>query len=151
MKTIDYINTLIREKDDLKKLCNSHSETIRLLKRELGKLKIDISKKDKKIQEIENAPIVDTNMYNMQQIELENIKNELKKVKMEYADLQDMYDNVIQKKETSNVKTTRGKSELNKLKSEYNNLKIKYDEVVQKNCELMKIFDDIEKTCNSDE
>ena len=38
MKTIDYINNLIKENEDLKTLCKSHVETIRLMKREANKL-----------------------------------------------------------------------------------------------------------------
>jgi phage shock protein A len=57
MKTIDYINTLIAEKESLKEICKSHVKTIELLKQELKKLKIDISKKDKKILKLENDSI----------------------------------------------------------------------------------------------
>ena len=46
MKTVDYINTLIKEKEELKALCKSHVETIRLIKKELSKLNTTISKKE---------------------------------------------------------------------------------------------------------
>ena len=42
MKTVDYINTLIKEKEELKALCKSHVETIRTMKREISKLNNDI-------------------------------------------------------------------------------------------------------------
>ena len=44
MKTADYINTLIKEKEELKKLCISHVETIRLQKREIQNLNNTILK-----------------------------------------------------------------------------------------------------------
>ena len=49
MKTEDYINTLIKEKESLTTLCKSHVETIRLLNRRISKLNHDILIKDKKI------------------------------------------------------------------------------------------------------
>ena len=54
MKTIDYINALIKEKENLSTLCKSHVETIRLMKREMNKLNNIITKKDKRIQKLEN-------------------------------------------------------------------------------------------------
>ena len=139
MKTVDYINILIKEKENLTALCKSHAETIRLLKRELGKLNDTILKKDKKIQKLEN--------------EISNINpqidsNELDILKEKYADLQSMYNEVVQKN-VSNSKTNKNKNELNKLKSEYNALKKKYDDVVHKNEEFMRIFDEIENTVDS--
>ena len=53
MKTVDYINTLIKEKEELKALCKSHVETIRTMKREISKLNNDILRKDRKIQNLE--------------------------------------------------------------------------------------------------
>lgn len=139
MKTVDYINILIKEKENLTALCKSHAETIRLLKRELGKLNDTILKKDKKIQKLEN--------------EISNINpqidsNELDILKEKYADLQSMYNEVVQKN-VSNSKTNKNKNELNKLKSEYNALKKKYDDVVHKNEEFIRIFDEIENTVDS--
>lgn len=145
MKAVDYINTLIKEKENLTALCKSHVETIRLLKRENGKLNIDILKKNKKIRRLES------NSDNVKmQNELENIKNELNNLKVEYSDLQNKYDDVLKKNESPNTTSRKSKSDFNKMKSEYNELKIKYDEVVKKNEELMRIFDEIENTCNSD-
>jgi chromosome segregation ATPase len=146
MKTVDYINILIKEKENLTALCKSHAETIRLLKRELGKLNDNILKKDKKIQKLENDisninPQIDLN-------EFENVKNELDILKEKYADLQSMYNEVVQKN-VSNSKTNKNKNELNKLKSEYNDLKRKYEDVVHRNEEFMRIFDEMENEIDS--
>ena len=138
MKTADYINTLIKEKEELKKLCISHVETIRLQKREIQNLNNTILKKDKKIKCLENG-------------ELENVKNELNKLKIDYEDLQNKYIDIVSKYEGSDKKTRRGKCDTSKLKAEYNALKSKYDDVVQKNKELMQIFDDIENECDSEQ
>ena len=90
MKTIDYINALIKEKENLSALCKSHVETIRLIKRELGKLNNTITKKDKKILKLESESVnVKT------QKELEKVKNELSKLKADYDDLQSKYNNVV--------------------------------------------------------
>ena len=76
MKTVDYINTLIKEKEELKALCKSHVETIRLIKKELSKLNTTITKKDKRILKLENeSPNVKI------QKELEKVKNELNTLK----------------------------------------------------------------------
>jgi chromosome segregation ATPase len=137
MKTVDYINALIKEKEELKKLCISHVETIRLQKKEILNLNNTILKKDKKIKSLESE-------------DFENIKNELNKLKIDYEDLQNKYIDIVNKNEDDNKKPQRCKSELSKLKTEYNDLKIKYDDIVQKNKELMQIFDDIESTCDSE-
>ena len=141
MKTIEYINMLIKEQGSLKDLCKSHMKTINLLKREMKILNNDISKKDKKIQNLEN----DTYIVNVQN-ELENVKNELNRIKVEYDDLQNRYIDIIQKNEEFNEDSQKHKSELSKLKSKYNDLKCKYDDVVKKNEELMSIFDYVEST-----
>ena len=54
MKTIDYINNLIKENENLKTLCKSHVETIRQLKRENEKLNNDVLKKNKEIKKRED-------------------------------------------------------------------------------------------------
>jgi predicted nuclease with TOPRIM domain len=82
---------------------------------------------------------------------LENVKNELNKLKIDYEDLQNKYIDIVSKYEGTDKKTRRGKGETSKLKAEYNALKSKYDDVVQKNKELMQIFDDIESTCDSEQ
>ena len=90
LKTIDYINALIKENEELKSLCKSHVETIRLIKRELSKLNNTIIKKDKRILKLENeSPNVKI------QKELENVKNELNILKADYDTLQRKYNNVM--------------------------------------------------------
>ena len=90
MKTIDYINTLIKEKEELKTLCKSHVETIRLIKRELNKLNNTITRKDKKIMKLESESLnVKT------QKELDKVKSELKELKAKYDDLHTKYDEVV--------------------------------------------------------
>ena len=83
MKTIDYINTLIKEKEELKALCKSHVATIRLIKKELNKLNTTITKKDKKILKLESESL------NV------NTQKELDKVKSELNDLQSKYNEVV--------------------------------------------------------
>lgn len=90
MKTIDYINSLIKERDSFKELCKTHAETIRSLKRDLYKLNNSITKKDKKIQKLENESL---NLKT--QKELENVKDELKKIKVEHKELQNKYNTVV--------------------------------------------------------
>jgi chromosome segregation ATPase len=90
MKTIDYINTLIKEKEELKALCKSHVETIRLIKKELNKLNTTITKKDKKILKLESESLnVKT------QKELDKVKSELIELKAKYDDLHTKYDEVV--------------------------------------------------------
>jgi chromosome segregation ATPase len=88
--TIDYINTLIKEKENLTALCKSHIETIRQIKRELNKLNSTITKKDKRILKLEsespNAKI---------QKELDKVKNELNKLKKDYDLLQRKYNDAM--------------------------------------------------------
>jgi predicted nucleic acid-binding Zn-ribbon protein len=88
MKTEDYINTLIKEKESLTALCKSHVETIRLLKREISKLNHDILIKDKKIQNLESE--IKTPNEKTQKTS-NKIKNELNNLKAEYKDLQNKY------------------------------------------------------------
>ena len=90
MKTTEYINILIKENGDLKTLCKSNAETIRLLKREIVKLNNTISKKDKKILKLEEDSVnVKT------QNELNKIKGDLKQLKEEFEYLQQEYKNVV--------------------------------------------------------
>ena len=90
MKTIDYINSLIKERDEFKELCKKNVEIIHLMKKDLMKLNSIISKKDKSIQKLENESI---NIKTKN--ELEKVKSELKKIKIDYKDLQSKYDTVI--------------------------------------------------------
>lgn len=124
MKTVDYINSLIDDKERLKAICKSHEETIHSLKMALRKLNVEDSIKDEFISN----------------------ENELNKLKLDYANLQSKYDVIVKKYET----LKQSKKELTKLKSQYNTLKCKYDDVVKKNEELIAIFDEIEKKCDSD-
>jgi seryl-tRNA synthetase len=78
--------------------------------------------------------------------ELISNENELNKLKLDYANLQSKYDALVKKNET----LKQSKKDFTKLKSQYNTLKCKYDDVVKKNKELLAIFDEIEKNCNSD-
>ena len=83
MKAADYINTLIKERDELKELCKTHVETIRLFQR-------DLIKKDKKIQKLESE-IKSPSPNEKTQKELNDIKIELNNLKAEYKDLQNKY------------------------------------------------------------
>jgi prefoldin subunit 5 len=65
-------------------------ETIRLMRRELTKLNNIISKKDKTINKLENESI---NLKT--QKELNNIKNEMNKMQIEYEYLQNKYNSVV--------------------------------------------------------
>ncbi len=87
MKTIDYINNLIKEKDDLKELCKEHVETIRTMKKE-------IIKKDKIIKKLENSK-GDAKI----QKEFNNIKGELESLKVYYEDLHQMYESAVEENE----------------------------------------------------
>lgn len=86
MKTIDYINSLIKERDSFKELCKTHVETISSIKRELYKLNNSITKKDKKIAKLENESL---NLKT--QKELDKVKNDLKVLKIEYKNLENKY------------------------------------------------------------
>lgn len=94
MKAIDYINALMKERDELKELCKTHAETIRLLHKEL-------IKKDKKIQKLEKT----TNNENTQKEfdklqkeldELFEINREFESLKVNYENLQCMYNDVVE-------------------------------------------------------
>lgn len=85
MKAIDYINSLIKERDDSKELCKTHVETIRLLKRE-------IIKKDKKNSKLEKE--LSNNIKYKK--EFDKIKIEVKSLKEKYEDLQYMYNGVVE-------------------------------------------------------
>lgn len=138
MKTVDYINALTKENSELKATCKTHAETIRLLKRELWILKNSNLKKDKKIQNLESESYVSN-----EQIELEKVNNELKTLKIAYAELQNEFNDIVKKNENQIEKPQKSRSELSKLRAEYNTLKRKYDELVQ-------IFEEAESTCESE-
>lgn len=145
MKTVDYINTLIKEKELLKEDCKAHAETIRKMKREIGILKDSVLRRDRKIEKLESeASAVNTSS------ELEIVKNELDILKGKYAELQCEYDKVLEANTTPNIKPQKNnRGESGKLRSDYNALKRKYEEVLKENEELKSIFDEIEQTCDS--
>lgn len=91
MEAIEYINTLIKEKEGLKELCKTHVETIQFMKREL-------LKKDKKILKLEKST---TNTKEKK--ELDKIKSEFESLKNKYDDLQHMYEVVVE--ENYEIKT----------------------------------------------
>ena len=135
MKTIDYINSLIKEKDELKALCKTHVRTIHTLRKEIQDLKKVISKKDLEIKQIESQDnITDQN-------ELESVKNELNMLGLKYNKLQNMYDDVL--------KNSSFKS-LNKLKTEHKKLQRKYEDSMRENEEYKRLFEEIEISCDSD-
>ena len=86
MEALEYINSLIEERDELKKLCKSQKETIQLMKREL-------LKKDKKILKLEKTT---TNTSTKNQKEIDKIKSEFESLKVKYADLQHIYGGVVE-------------------------------------------------------
>jgi predicted nucleic acid-binding Zn-ribbon protein len=90
MKALDYINNLIKERDEIKDVCKLHVETIRSIKKELVKLQNTISKQDKKIQRLENES---DNIKTKN--ELDKVKNNFKKLKEEYKILQSKYNVVV--------------------------------------------------------
>ena len=122
MKTVDYINSLIKEKEELTALCKTHVETIRTMKRELTKLNSIIAKKDKKINKLENESI-----NNKMQNELNKAQNELKNLDLKYYEL---------------------KSNHEILNNKYNILKKRCEEVTNENLELKSIFDEIDTLYN---
>ena len=135
MKTIDYINSLIKENDELKALCKTHVRTIHTLRKEIQDLKKVISKKDLEIKQIESQDnITDQN-------ELESVKNELNMLGLKYNKLQNMYDDVL--------KNSSFKS-LNKLKTEHKKLQRKYEDSMRENEEYKRLFEELERLCDSD-
>jgi chromosome segregation ATPase len=91
MKTEDYINSLIAENEGLKAACKSHVETILMIRKELGRLKSTISKKDRKLSQLEST----TSNLDLQN-ELNVAKNELAQLKKKYDELQSMYNRVTE-------------------------------------------------------
>lgn len=142
MKTIDYINSLIKEKEELTTLCKSHVETILTLKKEVKKLNTIILTKDKKIKKLES------NSNSIEKDELESIKKQLNQFKLKYDKLKNEYDDVILT--TPVEKHQKDTGELNKLKSEYKKLQRKCESIILENEEYKRIFDEMEKTCDSD-
>lgn len=90
MNTLDYINELIKEKEELKELYKKQFKTIHLMKIEINKLNNAILKKDKKIQKLESESI---NIKTKNG--LDKVKNDLKNLKIDYKELQDKYNAVV--------------------------------------------------------
>jgi predicted nucleic acid-binding Zn-ribbon protein len=90
MKAVDYINRLIKERDEFKELCKKHVERINLMKREMIKLNNTNLKMYKKIQKLENESI---NIKTKN--ELDKVKNDFKHLKEEYKDLQSKYNDIV--------------------------------------------------------
>ena len=85
MKVEDYIKSLTKERDELKETCETHAETIYLLRSEIVKLN-NINKKLQK----NNIKI---------QTELDNVNNELLNLNMEYKILENKYNFVVSENE----------------------------------------------------
>lgn len=170
MKTEEYINILLKEKESLKALCAENAKKISVLKREVWKLNSKIATKDLKLKEflkeIENAP---TNIMNTQkELELEKIYNsklqkELELEKANNSKLQNELNeansyiiklktqiDVAKKPEKIKKEVNKLKRDLNKLKAEYDTLQYKYDVVEFENMELNSIFEELERMCDSD-
>ena len=97
MKAIDYINSLIKERDELKELCKQHVETIHSLNREVSKLNAVNLKQNKKIQKLETTSI-DTKVkdgLNKKDKEFVDLKNKYNDLQSKYEDLQSKYDIVV--------------------------------------------------------
>ena len=83
MSSIDYVNSLIKERDELKQICKSHLETIRMMKREL-------LKKDKRLSKLEK----EQNNTKLEK-ELNRIKADFETLNLKYNDLQQQYNEVV--------------------------------------------------------
>ena len=83
MASIDCVNSLIKERDELKEICKSHLETIRMMKREL-------LKKDKRLSKFEN----EQNNTKLEK-ELNRIKEDFETLNLKYNDLQQQYNEVV--------------------------------------------------------
>ena len=91
---MEYINSLIKERDEFKDISKKHAETIRSLKIELKRLNRIISKSDKQ-SNIDNDESNDESINIKSQKELDKVKNELKKLKADKKDLQNKYNDIL--------------------------------------------------------
>ena len=139
MKTEEYIKSLIAERDELKSLCESHVETIRLLKSEVVKLNRTITKKDKIISIFENDNITNASDVDFQ-IEFENIQSEMEILKKSHCDLLQEYDKF------QNEYTNLHRKNVD-LQRKNNTLKNKCEELQKENVEYKSIIDE----CNNEE
>lgn len=87
MASIDCVNSLIKERDELKEICKSHLETIRMMKREL-------LKKDKRLSKLEN----EQNNTKLEK-DLNIIKADFETLNLKYNDLQQQYNEVVSENE----------------------------------------------------
>lgn len=145
MKTEEYIKSLIKERDELKTLCKSHVETIRLIKRELVKLNHNMSKKDKQISELENGKI-DVSL----QTEFNTVKDELNDLTKKYEELLQKYEKLQSDNKSLNRKNTDLQNKFNKLNRKTEDLQLKYVSVSKQNEEYKSILDGIETICESE-
>ena len=136
MKTEEYIKSLIKERDELKILCKSHVETIRLIKRELVKLNHNMSKKDKQISELENGKI-DVSL----QTEYNTVKDELNDLTKKYEELLQKYEKSQANNKSLNRKNTDLQNKFNKLNRKTEDLQLKYESVSKQNEEYKTILD----------
>ena len=88
---MEYINSLIKERDEFKDISKKHAETIRSLKIELKRLNRIISKNGNQNNNIDN----DDSINIKSQKELDKVKNELKKLKADKKDLQNKYNDIL--------------------------------------------------------
>lgn len=81
MKTSDYINSLIKENENLKSNNKEYLEAIRLLKHEIKKIKVENVKKDKKNLKLKS--------------DFDNLNFQFEKIQIEFEELQHKYDSVV--------------------------------------------------------
>lgn len=147
MKAVEYINELIKERDELKELCKKHVDTIRTKEKELIKLNNEISRKNKAIKNSESGS--ETNIVNTKNNhELEILKEDFNSLEMKYKTLQSEYDTVVKENNELNRFVNDNKivkDNFDKLTKKYETLQSKYDKVVNENLELNNFFEDYDK------
>lgn len=144
MKAVEYINELIKERDELKELCKKHVDTIRTKEKELIKLNNEISRKNKAIKNSESGSEVNTNNNR----ELEILKEDFNSLEMKYKTLHSEYDTVVKENNELNRFVNDNKivkDNFDKLTKKYETLQSKYDKVVSENLELNNFFEDYDK------
>lgn len=103
MKTSDYINSLIKENENLKSNNKEYLEEIRLLKREIKKNKVENVKKDKKILKLESCNIDIDIKYkkelNTIKSDFDNLNLQFEKIQIEFEELQRKYNSVVKENE----------------------------------------------------
>ena len=99
MKAIDYINSLIKERDKYKEKCKKYSETIHFLKN-----RTDNDTPKNEVEDTVTVQITENESVNVKiQKELDKVKNELKKLKADHKDLKSKYNAVV--KENGELKS----------------------------------------------